>query len=129
MKYGQLQRCFVALSVTDSNFFTASEGIRCLPCPLPRGEGGPRPAFSPAGAGRVRGQLQPFHDTLWQQGNLKGWSALLLPTAFLPAASAARVEPMVISRDSLGMLVTKGLISQPNPVGMSRVREIDSHSM
>ena len=26
-------------------------------CPLPRGEGGPRPALSPAGAGRVRGQL------------------------------------------------------------------------
>jgi hypothetical protein len=24
-------------------------------CPLPRGEGGPRPALSPAGAGRVRG--------------------------------------------------------------------------
>ena len=47
---------------------------------------------------------------------------------FLVAASAARVEPMVISRDSLGMLVTKGVISQPNPVGMSRVREIDSHS-
>ena len=47
---------------------------------------------------------------------------------FLPAARAARVEPMVISRDSLGMLVTKGVISQPNPVGMSRVREIDSHS-
>jgi hypothetical protein len=36
---------------------------------------------------------------------------------------------MVISRDSLGMLVTKGLMSQPRPVGMSRVREIDSHSM
>ena len=51
-----------------------------------------------------------------------------LPTALPPAARAARVEPMVISRDSLGMLVTKGLISQPNPVGMSRVREIDSHS-
>jgi hypothetical protein len=31
---------------------------------------------------------------------------------------------MVISRDSLGMLVTKGLMSQPKPVGMSRVREI-----
>jgi hypothetical protein len=27
------------------------------PRPLPRGEGGPRPALSPAGAGRVRGQL------------------------------------------------------------------------
>jgi hypothetical protein len=26
-------------------------------CPLPWGEGGPRPALSPAGAGRVRGQL------------------------------------------------------------------------
>ena len=26
--------------------------------PLPWGEGGPRPALSPAGAGRVRGQLQ-----------------------------------------------------------------------
>ena len=55
----------------------------------------------------------------------------LLPTAYclLPATSAARVEPMVISRDSLGMLVTKGLMSQPKPVGMSRVRDIDSHSM
>jgi len=26
-------------------------------CPLPRGEGGPRPAISPASAGRVRGAL------------------------------------------------------------------------
>jgi hypothetical protein len=26
--------------------------------PLPRGEGGPRPAFSPAGAGRVRGHFR-----------------------------------------------------------------------
>jgi hypothetical protein len=32
---------------------------------------------------------------------------------------------MVMSRDSLGMLVTKGSMSQPNPLGMSRVREHD----
>ena len=55
-------------------------------------------------------------------------TAYCLLLSFLAAASAARVEPMVISRDSLGMLVTKGVISQPNPAGISRVREIDSHS-
>ena len=55
----------------------------------------------------------------------------LLPTAYcllsslLAAASAARVEPVVMLRDSLGMLVTKGSMSQPNPLGMSRVREHD----
>jgi hypothetical protein len=54
--------------------------------------------------------------------------AYCLLSSFLAAARADRVEPMVISRDSLGMLVMKGLMSQPNPVGLSRVREIDSHS-
>ena len=52
-------------------------------------------------------------------------TAYCLLLSFLAAASAARVEPMVISRDSLGMLVTKGSMSQPNPLGMSRVREHD----
>ena len=48
-------------------------------------------------------------------------------TAIL-ASTAERVEPSVCSNDSLGMLVTKGPISHPKPVGMSRVSEIDSHS-
>jgi len=34
-----------------------TERIAKWVCPLPRGEGGPRPALSPAGAGRVKGQL------------------------------------------------------------------------
>ncbi|MGH9448226.1 MAG: hypothetical protein ACRD3O_21275, partial [Terriglobia bacterium] len=31
------------------------EGVGLYFCPSPEGEGGPRPAHSPAGAGRVRG--------------------------------------------------------------------------
>src|SRR5438094_9934545 len=44
------------------------------------------------------------------------------------ASTAERVEPSVCSSDSLGMLVTKGPIIQPRPVGISRVSETDSHS-
>src|SRR5207245_4756026 len=44
------------------------------------------------------------------------------------ARTAERVEPSVRSSDSLGMLVTKGPTSHPRPVGISRVKEIDSHS-
>src|SRR5208337_3657016 len=38
-------------------------------CPLPRGEGGPRPALSPAGTGRVRGQ---FFCTFLRGGDNNG---------------------------------------------------------
>src|SRR5262249_23926803 len=56
------------------------------------------------------------------QGSLLGRA----PPARVDAAP--RVPFRVCSRDSRGMLVTKGRISQPRPVGISRVREIDSHS-
>ena len=37
---------------------SAGKRTKCTMCsPSPRGEGGPRPALSPAGAGRVRGQF------------------------------------------------------------------------
>ena len=42
-------------------------------------------------------------------------------------ASALRIAPRVNSSDSRGTSVTNGPISQPNPKGMSRLREIDSH--
>ena len=39
-----------------------TECIANASCPLPRGEGGPRPALSPVGAGRVRGQCTAERD-------------------------------------------------------------------
>jgi hypothetical protein len=55
------------------------EGIGSLPSP--RGEGGPRPAFSPAGAGRVRGQL---HGEVGQVGQHNQVTPHLAPSARHP---------------------------------------------
>src|SRR5208282_2574923 len=51
--------------------------------------------------------------------------ALLVPIRF---SIALRVVASVNVRDSRGTLVTYGPTSQPRPVGMSRVSEIDWHS-
>ena len=46
----------LGLSITHIFGWTRGPGVK--PIPLPRGEGGPLPAFSPAGAGRVRGNFR-----------------------------------------------------------------------
>jgi len=73
--------------------------VRCPPTdsyPLPRGEGGPRPALSPAGAGRVRGRVTPLRTSDPSPGLLhrprsprgEGWDFCLLPSALYPLLSA-----------------------------------------
>ena len=42
--------------------------------------------------------------------------------------SAFRVVSSVKASESFGRLVTNGLTAHPKPKGMSRLREIDSHS-
>jgi hypothetical protein len=62
--------CLLFLSIswatlTHGTGYAVPELVLCrvenveTPGPLPRGEGVPRPAFSPAGAGRVRGHSRP----------------------------------------------------------------------
>ena len=87
----------VILSMYSRRPFSLMSGTECIAigsCPLPRGEGGPRPALSSAGAGRVRGHLHGEEGSDWptspsnpSPGSLRsppspqgrGWRFSLLP--------------------------------------------------
>jgi hypothetical protein len=53
--------CLLFLSISSATLMhgTSYAAPELVLCPLPWGEGVPRPAFSPAGAGRVRGHWGP----------------------------------------------------------------------
>jgi hypothetical protein len=107
--------------------------------PLRRGEGGPRPASSPAGAGRVRGSLHRSHfatrpknphvaarngrSTMWEsvggptRGREPAWAIFVPPAGGRAVRTGLVGEPTRGPRARMAIPFSPGVILSPGSVG------------